>query len=236
MNSAALSLPPGLVKICGLRQPEHAVAAVESGADLLGFVFAPSKRRVTPAEAVVCVRAAKAVARRPMLTVGVFVDPSLDDLREAVETAELDLVQLHGSAGPGWRTALPCPSIRALPPMPGAAIERVLGSIDADLNEQSRPLAWLIDGYDPMTHGGTGVRADWEMAARIAARLPLVLAGGLTPENVGEAISAVRPLGVDVASGVETEGSKDAAKIHAFVTAAKAAFESVYLEKEPRRP
>ena len=223
MNGDPLRLAPGLVKICGLRQPEHAVAAVAAGADMLGFVFAPSKRRTVPAVAAPCVAAARAAAVRPVIAVGVFVDPSIDELWEAVEVADLDLIQLHGTA-PDRRFGLPRSVVRALRPLPGAVLSDVLGEIDADRGDGSEPLAWLIDGYDPSAHGGTGIRADWELAARIAASVPLVLAGGLTPENVGEAIRTVRPLGVDVSSGVETDGTKDEEKIRAFVMAAKAAF------------
>jgi phosphoribosylanthranilate isomerase len=229
VSSEALALAHGLVKICGLRRPEHAVAAVEAGADMLGFVFAPSKRRVTPEEAASCVRAARVAAQGPVLAVGVFVDATVDELKDAVETASLDVIQLHGS-GPNRWSGPPRPSIRGLRPMPGAGPSDVLGMMAADRAAGCEPLAWLIDGYDPSAHGGTGVRADWNLAALIAGRRPLFLAGGLTPENVGEAIRTVRPLGVDVSSGVETDGTKDVEKIRAFVSAARSAFDSMCLD------
>ena len=221
---APIALGEGLVKICGLRRPEHAVAAVEAGADLLGFVFAESKRRVTPAEAAVCVAAARRAVDRPVLAVGVFVDGPDDEIARAVDVVGLDLVQLHGrttvsgSAGGAWSI------IRALRVEPGATTADVVERTRREGEQGMPPVAWFIDGYHPAAHGGTGTRADWSVAAAIAVEAPLVLAGGLTPENVPEAIRRVRPLGVDVSSGVERAGEKDPALIRAFVRAARQAF------------
>ena len=221
---APVALGDGLVKICGLRRTEHAVAAAEVGADLLGFVFAESKRQVTPEEAAVCVAAARRAADRPVLAVGVFVDASDDELDRAVEVAGLDLVQLHGRTTASCSTDSAWPVIRALRVEPGATTADVVGRMRREGEMGVPPVAWFIDGYHPVAHGGTGARADWAVAAAIAVRVPLMLAGGLTPENVPEAIRRVRPIGVDVSSGVERAGEKDPALIRAFVRAAQQAF------------
>ena len=216
-----------MVKICGLREAEHAVAAVEAGADLLGFVFAPSRRRVTAERAAVCLGATRDRARalgRTVLGVGVFVDASDAEMNEVAEVAGLDVLQLHGDHDPGLLERLNRPVIKALRVMPGAGWADLEARMDAYATAASTPIAFFVDGYDPVAHGGTGVRADWGLAGTMAANGPLVLAGGLDPENVGDAIAAVRPLAVDVSSGVETDGSKDPAKIADFVEAAKAAF------------
>lgn len=214
-----------LVKICGLRRPEHAVAAVEAGADLLGFLFAPSKRRVTLAETSACVEAAKAAAGgRFVGAVGLFVEPSDDEVREAIEIAGLDVVQIHGAGASGrWGRPLII-GLRVDPTMADTAADE---AIDSFPKGADAPLAWLVDAYHPTMHGGTGLQADWRLAARLAARTPLLLAGGLTPENVADAIATVRPLGVDVSSGVESDGEKDPRKIERFVRAARAAFAAV---------
>jgi phosphoribosylanthranilate isomerase len=241
--------PPkrGLVKICGIREPEHAVAAIRSGADLLGFVFAPSRRQVSLAEARACLEAARAAVRPdPVLAVGVFVDASVEEIESTVEFVGLDLVQLHGTSPHGAglpRKAGPAPGssdldaaievgvtsgtafVRAIATPPGTSSADVLKRIAAQQATGASPVAWFVDGYRPGFHGGTGARADWQLAAEIAATAPLILAGGLTPENVAEAIRVVRPIGVDVSGGVETDGRKDPAKIAAFVAAARAAFD-----------
>ena len=239
----------GLVKICGLRQPEHAVAAVLSGADLIGFMFAPSKRRVDHGQARACLEAARSVAGAgSVLAVGIFVDASRQEIESAVEVVGLDLVQLHctspgasalrqgSGVGDGDGVAEACfrnaagssiPIVEAISTPPGTNVADVVRRIRARGSNGSPPVAWLIDGYVPGSHGGTGQRADWGLAAEVAAVAPLILAGGLTPTNVGEAIRIVRPLGVDVSGGVETDGSKDPEKIASFIRAARAAFDGV---------
>jgi len=215
----------GLVKICGLREPDHARAAVAAGADLLGFVFAPARRQVTAEQARACVDAAReAAGEQHILAVGVFVDASAEDMNAAAETADLDLLQLHGEEAPTLRSRLDRPVVKALRPPPGASLSDVLALVVRYQGDADEPLAYLLDGHDPNTAGGTGVRANWTLAADLARRVPLVLAGGLDPSNVGEAIATAEPLAVDVSSGVETDGVKDPHKIAAFVDAARRAF------------
>lgn len=214
---------PGSVKICGLRTPEHTVAAVEAGADLLGFNFAATRRYVAPADARLMVAAARA-AGRAILAVGVFVDAPADEMNMIADEVGLDLVQLSGDEPSEVIAAIHRPVIRALRPVPGTSAASVLAGI---LRMGSvRPAAYLLDGFHAGLFGGTGVRADWTLASGLAQDVPMLLAGGLNPENVAEAIGIARPLGVDVASGVERDGIKDATLIAGFVGAAKAAFEA----------
>ncbi|MFM9105144.1 MAG: phosphoribosylanthranilate isomerase [Chloroflexota bacterium] len=213
----------GLVKICGLRETRHAVVAAEAGADLIGFVFAPARRRITPEDARDAIAAARAVAGR-IVAVGVFVNAGADEIAEVAAVAGIDLAQLHGEEDPGLPAMLPVPATKAFAPPPGLSLREALAEIDRHLQAVTPPLAALVDGYHPGASGGTGARADWELAAGLAACRPLVLAGGLGPDNVADAIAAVRPLGVDVSSGVESDGIKDEALIRAFVRSAREAF------------
>jgi phosphoribosylanthranilate isomerase len=209
-----------LVKICGLRQPEHAAAAAAAGADLIGFIFAPSRRRVTAAEAAACIAAARMSGQSPR-AVGVFVDASVDEIAATVETAGLDAVQLHGEEPADSFDVLGVPVIRSLRPRPDATATSVEREIARWANRPNPPIAFLIDGYSEAGMGGMGVRADWTLARTLAARWPILLAGGLDPDNVDAAIAAAAPLGVDVSSGVERDGRKDPARIAAFVAAAR---------------
>jgi phosphoribosylanthranilate isomerase len=217
----------GIVKICGLREPEHAAAAAAAGADLIGFVFAPARRRVSAAKASECVTAARGAAGdRTVLAVGVFVDATAVEIEEVALAAEIDLVQLHGSETPAFVQHLPAPAIKVLRPRPTTRPEGVIAEMDTFRTADRPPIAIMIEGHSDQGAGGTGTSVDWALAAEINAIHPSVLGGGLDAENVGEAIRKVRPLGVDVSSGVEKEGIKDPAKIEAFILAARAAFRS----------
>lgn len=209
-------VPQGAVKICGIREPQHAVAALYAGADMLGFVFAPSRRGVTVEEAATCIDAVRG-SRAGM--VGLFVDAGAEVINRTVREAGLDAVQLHGETTPEQLAAIEVPVIKVLQHTADSAA-RLPGQTEY-------PVAYMIDAVVPGLYGGTGVLADWALAASLATNLPLMLAGGLTLDNVAEAISTVRPRAVDVSSGVETGGVKDAAKIEAFIKAAKVAFNAV---------
>ncbi len=213
----------GLVKICGLRDPAHAVAAAEAGADLLGFIFAPARRQVSPEQARACIEAARTAAVGPIVAVGVFVDEAPDRISAVIDAAGLDAVQLHGDEPPTCAARLAAPALKAFKPKPGDADDVVALAIAAHLGEGGA-VAALVDGYHPGSSGGAGVAADWGLASRLAQHAPMLLAGGLDPENVAVAIRQVRPVGVDVSSGVEIDGVKNADRIAAFVAAAKDAF------------
>jgi phosphoribosylanthranilate isomerase len=218
----------GIVKIDGLREPEHAAAAAAAGADLIGFIFAPARRQVTAAVARSCIAAARAAApERPVLAVGVFVDaPPLETARIARETG-IDALQLHGAEPPESLRHLPVPALKALRPRPGTKAAHLMAEIGRFHSAPQPPLGMLVDGFAEESAGGTGVRADWQLAAEIGTAFPIILAGGLDPDNVGAAIRQVRPLGVDVSSGVETEGVKDASRIEQFIRAARQAYQQL---------
>lgn len=190
------------VKICGLRTSEDVAAACAAGADAIGFVFAPSVRRVSPAEAVAAAAAAPANVQR----VAVFLHPTQAQLDEVLTGFQPDIVQTDAADF----AALQVPAGVAVLPVVRAGGGRIV----------SLPTRCLVEG----PRSGTGQVANWGAAAEYAARTQVVLAGGLHAGNVGAAVQAVRPWGVDVSSGVESApGVKDAARIHEFVFAARRA-------------
>lgn len=196
------------IKICGLSDAATAVAAVEAGADLVGMVFAPSRRQVELHLATDICKAVGSAAEK----VGVFVDSPLAEVTRMVELCGLDTVQLHGSESLEYCQGLPCRVIKAF---------RVRGP---DLLNQMAAypgITLLIDSYVKGQAGGTGQICDWRVAAWAAFNYPVLLAGGLTPANIQQAIIAVRPRGVDVSGGVETNGSKDINKIRRFIRLAR---------------
>ncbi len=193
-----------LVKICGITQLRDARVAVEQGAGAIGFIFwRDSPRFIDP------YRAREIAAMLPafVTTVGVFVDQDLEYVSGVASLVRLSAVQLHGEETPEYAAALRRPVVKAI--APGDAVDT-----------WAMQHTILLDAGDPIKHGGTGQTIDWTAAARIAARRPTLLAGGLTPENVGEAIARVRPFGVDVSSGVEiSPGVKDHGRLKAFFEA-----------------
>jgi phosphoribosylanthranilate isomerase len=204
------------IKICGITNLEDALDAVRAGADALGFVFHRESPRYVEPETV-----RQIVLRLPpmALTVGVFVNAEQKVVRDLMDRCGLTLAQLHGDEPSAYCETLGRPVLKAVR-LRGRdhflAISELLG------RAQVRGI--LVDGFSEQTYGGTGTRADWELAAEAAKVGPLVLAGGLTSENVGEAIRTVHPYGVDVSSGVErSPGKKDPVKVRAFINAAKLA-------------
>lgn len=227
-----------------------AIAAAEGGADFVGLMFAESRRRVTPQECYDVVEALKerrtqgpdaefdgpgrgdvsartwfgvwadaieqAAARWRPLIVGVFADMDADEVNDIANTAGLDLVQLSSGETQGFIERIDRPVLRAVH----------VGQQDSafDVFDAITPGAaagLLLDRASAGARGGTGEVIDWEVAAEVARRTPFLLAGGLTPENVAEAIRTVEPWGVDVSTGVETDGRKDIEKVRAFIRAAK---------------
>jgi phosphoribosylanthranilate isomerase len=216
----------GVVKICGLREPEHAAAATAAGADLIGFIFAPARRQVTAAVARACIAAARNSApERTVLAVGVFVDAPPVEMTRIVEEAGIDVLQLHGDEPPDSLRHLPVPAVKALRPRPGTYAAHVVAEINRYRSSPSPPLGILVDAYTEGVSGGTGARADWRLAKEIGTAFPIMLGGGLNSLNVGAAIRQVRPLGVDVSSGVEVDGVKVVSHIEEFIRAARQAFQ-----------
>lgn len=192
------------VKVCGVTRVEDATLAADLGASAIGFIFWPkSPRYVDPETA----RAIAAALPRTVVCVGVFVDQPIEDMQRIASGVPLGALQLHGAESPRVAAALLQPVIKALPVTHGFAPE----SLDVWPSE----VTVLLDAHDPVKRGGTGRTIDWRSAAAAAARRPIMLSGGLTPENVREAIETVRPYAIDVSSGVETSpGIKDPAKLH----------------------
>ncbi|MCL4424099.1 MAG: phosphoribosylanthranilate isomerase [Firmicutes bacterium] len=239
-----------LVKICGIKTLQAAWAAVEAGADMVGFVFAPSRRRIEPSLArEITLRLPKEVWK-----VGVFVNEEKETVQALADLCHLDVIQLHGQESPEYCQGFKQKVFKAwhIPPPGRQGIsaerdcaracnlaERGKGSADGkttwpettgDKLRQERELLWLRMGRYQVTAflldtlvqggpGGTGLSLDWNLASELARLYPVILAGGLTPERVAEAVQQVQPLGVDVSSGVETDGEKDPAKMRAFIAA-----------------
>ena len=194
-----------IVKICGITRPEDAEAAVAAGAGAIGFVFWPgSPRFIDPHRA-----RRIAAALPPLVTaVGVFVNQPIAYVNGVASLARLGAVQLHGDETPAFAAAVSRPVIKALSP----------GS--ADLAAWPARVRVLLDVHDPEARGGTGRTIDWTAAAALAARREILLAGGLTPANVAEAVARVRPFGIDVSSGVErAPGIKDHQRLRALFEA-----------------
>jgi phosphoribosylanthranilate isomerase len=208
-----------IVKVCGVRTAEIAAVAVDAGADWIGLVFEARSPRHVDARAADSVR--RTVAGRADL-IGVMVEPSARECQELTGRHRLDAVQLHGAVSAAMVVDVDVAVIRA---------------INARHRAEALTLQWwpdclvLLDSAPADAQalpGGTGVRIDLEVAAEVAAHRPIILAGGIDPDNVAEAIRAVRPDGVDASSGLESApGIKDAGRVRAYVEAARAAFASL---------
>jgi len=240
-----------LVKICGIKDAEVALETAKAGADMIGIMFAAeSRRRVTPQQCHDIVEAIKggrtqgrealfegpargevsartwfgawadaieqSVVRWRPLIVGVFAGMSPEEVNDIAEAAGLDLVQLSGGEDDDFIRRVHRPVLRAVHVREGMTVDdvedRCVPGISAGL---------LLDTGAAGALGGTGVAFDWAIAEDLAERKPFLLAGGLTPENVAGAVERVQPWGVDVSTGVETDGVKDMEKIRAFIRAAK---------------
>lgn len=197
------------VKICGLRNEQDALFAAKNGADAIGFVFAESKREISP------LAARKIISKLPKETkkVGVFVNPSKELIHEIVETTGIDYVQLHGNETPEFCHSIPYPVIKALSIQSKEDLQKI--------HEYSCDFV-LLDGPKGKYHGGNGISFDWSMLSTFDFKhKKVILAGGLNPENVKAAIANTSVFMVDVSSGVETDGEKDLIKIKDFLTAVK---------------
>lgn len=201
------------VKVCGITNAEDAAAAVAAGADAIGVIFAPSPRQVTVAQAA----AALAVVPPPVGRIGVFVDAPAEQIEAAVSACGLTAVQFSGDESPEACDAVHRPVIKAL---------RVGTEFDCRGVEPYRDhaAALLLDTFVAGKAGGTSQIFDWQAVGEVSGRVPLFIAGGLNPQNVGECIAALNPFAVDVSSGVETSpGNKDHKKLFAFCAAVRAA-------------
>ncbi len=209
------------IKICGIRTEVQALAAAGAGADFIGLVFAPSPRQVTPDVACEIVAALKK-AQPYAEVVGVFVDADAGMVNRTVATCRLDRVQLSGDESWEYCRGIIRPIIKVMrvnrtnpPGKVGKDIEYGM-----KLLKGRRPII-LLDTTADGKFGGTGQTFDWALAGSIARRFPVIVAGGLTPANVPEAIKTLSPWGVDVSTGVETKGVKDLNKIKKFIKAVR---------------
>jgi phosphoribosylanthranilate isomerase len=195
------------VKICGITRRDDALAAVECGASAIGFVFWPdSPRFVDPAVA----RAISEALPPSVQAVGVFVNQHVDEINVIADRVQLSAVQLHGNEDEPFSRQVRRSVIKAVTLADGA------GAVET----WSEQTILLVDAHDPIRRGGTGQLADWSAAAELAAKRRILLAGGITPENVAEAVARVRPYGIDVSSGVEaTPGVKDHDRLKALFRA-----------------
>lgn len=205
------SWPMTKVKICGLTRPEDAVAAAEFGAWALGMVLWPGSERHCTLEQAAAISAA---AHRSAELAGVFVDAPLDEVCEAANALNLSLVQLHGDEGPHY-----CDDVARRTGAQVIKAVRVRDGSSIQALRQFREIGFrLVDSYHAGVPGGTGKTFDWGVLRDLDNSIPLILSGGLNPDNVGEAIAAVRPFAVDVASGVESSpGVKDHARMREFI-------------------
>lgn len=207
------------IKICGIKTLPDALAAIDAGADYLGFNFYPKSPRFI--EKQTCTEITSVLKRDypQVRLVGVFVNSTVEEIQDILDTCSLDLAQLHGDETPEMVLSFGGKAFKAI----RLSSET---SVDPFLAKQSAPEsvlpALLVDASVKGVYGGSGVTADWDGAAELAKKYPLLLAGGLTPENVAEAIHRVKPWGVDVASGVESApGEKDPGRMKAFVRAVR---------------
>ena len=216
---------PVQVKICGLVRPEDCLAVNAARADYAGFVLTGSRRQVTPKQAAALIR----LLNPAILPVGVFTEEPSDQIARLAARLGLQVVQLHAAAGriASVRRLLP-PGIRiwqslAVPVglSPDKARAHIRTILAECLTRQALPDAWLLDSCQDGRAGGTGRVLDWSALRAIGLNRPLVLAGGLSAENVGTAISCLRPAVVDCSSGVECDGRKNPAKIDEFCRASK---------------
>lgn len=204
-------------KICGIKTLNDALAAIDAGADYLGFNFYPKSPRFVGKQTCGEITAILKREHPHIKLVGVFVNLSVEEVKGILETCSLDLAQLHGDETSEMLRQLNGRAFKAFRGIP----ESIIGFA------RSESPAFLVDASVKGVYGGSGVTADWNGAAELAKKYPLLLAGGLTPDIVAEAVRRVKPWGVDVASGVEsTVGEKDAGKMVEFVKAVRASQES----------
>ena len=197
---------PVKVKICGLRDRDSAAVAVTAGADMLGVILCPARRQVTLDEAAVILAGAGEGVRK----VGAFVDPDADEVRAAIDTIGLDIIQLSGDESPEFCNQFSIPVMKSFKATPR-------GVLPDPAPYPTGPIH--LDA--PGTVGGSGLAWDFSLARGIASERQVMMSGGLNAENVADAIITVRPWAVDVSSGVETDGIKDPALIRAFVETAR---------------
>ena len=214
------------IKICGIRQKADASAIIEAGGDFIGLVFAHSQRQVTLPQAQDIVGIVKKHSES-IAVVGVFVNMPANEVNRIASSCNLDWVQLSGDEPWEYCYQITKPLIKAVRIKEGQCSEEIC----ADLSDGARVLSsqryiYLLDSQVKDKYGGTGTTFDWSLARQVTEHFPVIVAGGLNPENVTQAIKIAAPWGVDVSSGVEVDGVKDIVKIRTFIEAVRRADDS----------
>ena len=214
------------VKICGIREKAHALAAVEAGSNFIGLVFAPSGRQVALAQAQEITSVIKEHGKATQV-VGVFVNMPAPAVNRIAHACTLDWVQLSGDESWVYCLEINRPLIKAVRIRPGQCPEEICNHLATGAEVlSSQKYLYLLDSQVEGKYGGTGITSDWGLAHEVAKQFPVIIAGGLTPENVARAIEIVTPWGVDVSSGVELDGVKSIAKIKALIDTVRRADDS----------
>jgi len=210
------------IKVCGIKEKSHALGTSKAGADFIGLVMASSPRQVTVAQAREIVSVIKECGKASE-AVGVFVNMPAPAVNRIAQDCNLDWVQLSGNETWGYCQMIKRPLIKVLH-IAGQSPEEIGDYLARGCEALSgQRYLYLLDSKVEDRYGGTGITFDWNLAGAVARRFPVIIAGGLTPQNVGEAIKAVAPWGVDVSSGVEVEGVKSINQIKAFIEAVRRA-------------
>ncbi|MFC1983462.1 phosphoribosylanthranilate isomerase [Chloroflexota bacterium] len=221
------------IKICGISDIGTALAASEAGADFLGLVFAPSERQVSPETALQIVESVHSLSPHPEVG-GVFVNLDAKEVNRIAADCRLDWVQLSGDETWRYCDDIEYPLIKAIHIPAGERMEVILNNIHIGYGIYvERELVCLLDTKVDEAYGGSGETFDWQLAKEVSAKFPVIIAGGLTPTNVSQLVKEVQPWGVDVSTGVESNGKKDTSKIRAFIEAVRKADEDIASSARP---
>ena len=211
------------IKICGIKEETHALMLAGAGVDYIGLVFAESPRQITPARAKKIIAALKESGAKTEV-VGVFVNTPTEKINRIADSCRLDRIQLNGDEPWELCRNLNRPVIKVIRVSCNYRTEQIYGNMAYGANIlKPQDCRFLLDSNAPDRYGGTGKTFDWNLAKMIAEKFPVIIAGGLNPKNVAEAIKIISPWGVDVSSGVETKGAKDLDKIMKFIKAVREA-------------